>query len=284
MRFFEREAVTGGWATCPTTENAFLRILSHPSYRRSLGNPMEARRVLSRLMAAPGHQFWPEDLTLTDDRLQPKLPASKHLTDHFLLALAMKHGGPVCHVRHQHQLRASSRWASRASRHPDNLTGIGVRDRFLMGDPSLEADDPIFQDCRSGFCGTSAEGDGMPLLGPLTASLVQDECDSSGLVRQALQQDCSSGDPKAANRNDAEHQGANFDSGSTRGRKMPSLGEGWTVSACPVRSRGRRCPQWRALQAMHSSRNLNKAHHRTDARSAKNSFKWRRSTRFQLQL
>ena len=49
MRFFEREAVTGGWATCPTTENAFLRILSHPSYPRTLGSPVEARRVLSRL-------------------------------------------------------------------------------------------------------------------------------------------------------------------------------------------------------------------------------------------
>lgn len=47
----------------------------------------------SRTMAAPGHQYWPDDLTLTDDRLQPKLPASKHLTDHFLLALAVKHGG-----------------------------------------------------------------------------------------------------------------------------------------------------------------------------------------------
>jgi hypothetical protein len=54
---------------------------------------MEARRLLSRLMAEPGHQFWPDDLTLTDDRLPQKLPASKHLTDHFLLALAVKHGG-----------------------------------------------------------------------------------------------------------------------------------------------------------------------------------------------
>ncbi|MFM8419046.1 MAG: VapC toxin family PIN domain ribonuclease, partial [Verrucomicrobiota bacterium] len=41
----------------------------------------------------PGHQFWPDDVTLTDDRLYPQLPGSKHLTDHFLLALAVKHGG-----------------------------------------------------------------------------------------------------------------------------------------------------------------------------------------------
>lgn len=54
---------------------------------------MESRRVLSRLYAAPGHHFWPDDLTLTDSRLHPQLPASKHLTDHFLLALVVKYGG-----------------------------------------------------------------------------------------------------------------------------------------------------------------------------------------------
>ena len=54
---------------------------------------MESRRVLERLLASPGHHFWPDDLSLTDSRLHPELPASKHLTDHFLLALAVKHAG-----------------------------------------------------------------------------------------------------------------------------------------------------------------------------------------------
>jgi predicted nucleic acid-binding protein len=44
-------------------------------------------------MAAPGHQFWPDDLTLTNERHHPQLPGSKNLTDYFLLALAVKHGG-----------------------------------------------------------------------------------------------------------------------------------------------------------------------------------------------
>jgi hypothetical protein len=30
---------------------------------------------------------------MTDERLHPQLPGSKHLTEHFLLALAVKHGG-----------------------------------------------------------------------------------------------------------------------------------------------------------------------------------------------
>jgi toxin-antitoxin system PIN domain toxin len=93
LRFFQDEAVPGGWATCPLTENAFVRILSQPSYLRSLGSPAEARRVLLRLLASPGHQFWPDDISLSDTRLFPALPASKHLTDLYLLALAVKHGG-----------------------------------------------------------------------------------------------------------------------------------------------------------------------------------------------
>jgi hypothetical protein len=93
LRFFEHEAVPGGWATCPLTENAFVRILSQPTYPRRLGSPAEARRILLRLRGSPGHQFWPDDVSLTDSRLFPALPGSRHLTDLYLLALAVKHGG-----------------------------------------------------------------------------------------------------------------------------------------------------------------------------------------------
>lgn len=93
LRFFENEAVRGGWATCPLTENAFIRILSHPRYPRSLGSPAEARRLLLRLLAAPGHQFWPDDLSLADTQVFSVLPSSQSLTDLYLLALAVKHAG-----------------------------------------------------------------------------------------------------------------------------------------------------------------------------------------------
>jgi uncharacterized protein len=95
LRFFQHEAVPGGWATCPLTENAFLRILSQPSYLRTLGSPIGARRVLLRLIASPGHEFWSDDVSLSDIRLFPTLPASKHLTDLYLLGLAVKHGAAL---------------------------------------------------------------------------------------------------------------------------------------------------------------------------------------------
>ncbi len=54
---------------------------------------MEVRPLLDALRAAPGHQFWPDDISLMDIHIFPTLPASKHLTDLYLLALAVKHGG-----------------------------------------------------------------------------------------------------------------------------------------------------------------------------------------------
>lgn len=93
LQFFETAAVPGGWATCPLTENAFLRILSHPRYPRNAGSPGEVRRILHRLISAPGHNFWPDDLSLTSERDFPTLTTSRHLTDLYLLGLAVKHGG-----------------------------------------------------------------------------------------------------------------------------------------------------------------------------------------------
>jgi len=93
LRFFEHRAVREGWATCPLTENAFLRIQGRSGSGRSIGSTREARTVLTTLLAAPGHHFWPDDLSLVDDRLFPVLPPSADLTDIYLLALAVKHGG-----------------------------------------------------------------------------------------------------------------------------------------------------------------------------------------------
>jgi len=93
LRFFETRATVDGWATCPLTENAFIRILGGPSYPFGPGSPGEARRLLESVCAAPGHQFWPDDLSLSDARVFPTLPPSPHLTDIYLLALAVQHGG-----------------------------------------------------------------------------------------------------------------------------------------------------------------------------------------------
>ncbi len=93
LRFFEQSAAVEGWATCPLTENAFIRILGGPLYPGGPRSTMEARRLLASILRAPGHQFWPDDLSLADPRCFPNLPGPKSLTDLYLLGLAVKHGG-----------------------------------------------------------------------------------------------------------------------------------------------------------------------------------------------
>lgn len=80
-----------GWATCPLTENAFLRIMGAATYPGRVGDPMSLRTLLRQMCAFPGHQFWADDLSLRDTTLFPTLTGSKHLTDIYLLALAVEH-------------------------------------------------------------------------------------------------------------------------------------------------------------------------------------------------
>lgn len=89
-----REHSGSGWATCPLTENALLRIMGQPAYPGGPGRPEAMRPLLQHLRSLPGHQFWPDDVSLADQTLVPSFNgvASKALTDLYLLALAVRHG------------------------------------------------------------------------------------------------------------------------------------------------------------------------------------------------
>ncbi len=87
----ERQA----WATCPLTENGFVRILGHSGYPGFDGGTEEARAALRALTSAPGHQFWPDEVSVVNTAAFPRMASSKHLTDHYLLALAVHRGGQL---------------------------------------------------------------------------------------------------------------------------------------------------------------------------------------------
>jgi toxin-antitoxin system PIN domain toxin len=86
-----------GWATCPIVENGVIPIVGHPSYPRQsgAGSPPEVARLLHDLRGAPGHAFWPDDISLLDAEFidLDAILHSRHITDSYLLALAVKHGG-----------------------------------------------------------------------------------------------------------------------------------------------------------------------------------------------
>jgi toxin-antitoxin system PIN domain toxin len=90
--FFEK-AMVDGWSTCAITENGFIRIFGNPGFPGGPGNAEKARRTIQQWKSTSGYQFWVDDLSLCDASHFPALPHSKHLTDCYLLALAVKRGG-----------------------------------------------------------------------------------------------------------------------------------------------------------------------------------------------
>lgn len=84
-----------GWRTCPVTENAFLRILSHPAYPNS---PLPVLDLAGRLeelkQSATDHDFWPDDVSLSRWVQQAgQSLSSSRVTDAALLKLAAtRHG------------------------------------------------------------------------------------------------------------------------------------------------------------------------------------------------
>jgi len=54
-----------GWASCPITQNGFVRIISQPRYPSPVA-PAEAADLLERATATTWHEFWPCDVSLLD--------------------------------------------------------------------------------------------------------------------------------------------------------------------------------------------------------------------------
>jgi toxin-antitoxin system PIN domain toxin len=89
------QQLSDGWATCPLTENGFVRILGHPSYPGWPGTAGRAADALRKLIATvPGHRFLPDEISLLDLSFVPSLEGvgPRALTDLYLLALAVHHG------------------------------------------------------------------------------------------------------------------------------------------------------------------------------------------------
>lgn len=84
------------WATCPLTENGFIRIVSSVAYSARHLTVVGATESLNGLCRNwRQHSFWPIDLSLTDASVfrSELIVSPKQLTDVCLLALAVKHDG-----------------------------------------------------------------------------------------------------------------------------------------------------------------------------------------------
>ncbi len=104
-----------GWATCPLTQVAFVRLSSNPAFTKEAVSPPEAMRMLQKICQRPHHHFWPASLSAYCDELDRlHLLGHRQVTDAYLLGLAIHHHGRLVSLDQgiRHLLPHNSAWAS----------------------------------------------------------------------------------------------------------------------------------------------------------------------------
>lgn len=83
-----------GWASCPITQIGCVRIMSQPAYPGAVTASDIAGR-LAEACAHEAHAFWPADVDLAGEGAArwSQVLGHRQVTDTYLLALAVHHGG-----------------------------------------------------------------------------------------------------------------------------------------------------------------------------------------------
>jgi predicted nucleic acid-binding protein len=89
--------VRQGWATCPFTQAAFVRIISNPAFSPDAVTPPEAMSVLSSNLAHRFHRFCRVDLRFSEavEDFRDGLVGHRQVTDAYLLGLAVHNNGKL---------------------------------------------------------------------------------------------------------------------------------------------------------------------------------------------
>jgi toxin-antitoxin system PIN domain toxin len=86
-----------GWATCPLTENGFLRIVTNPATGIPVQRPVEVLDRLCTFRKSGHHRFWPDSVSLADTRVfnASIIRGHRQVSDIYLLGLAAHEGGAL---------------------------------------------------------------------------------------------------------------------------------------------------------------------------------------------
>ncbi len=92
-RFLDTQ-IADGWASCAITQNGFVRVISQPRYP-SPAAPAQAMERLARACSGSAHAFWACDISALDHTVvdRTRVHGPRQVTDAYLLALAVRHGG-----------------------------------------------------------------------------------------------------------------------------------------------------------------------------------------------
>ena len=94
VRTWFREKGADRFRTCPLTQTGFVRISSNPRFTAEAVQPVDALALLRKVCAMPGHEFWPDDLSLAEaPAAMSHLAGHRQVTDAYLLALVVSRDG-----------------------------------------------------------------------------------------------------------------------------------------------------------------------------------------------
>ena len=81
-------AGSGGlFATCPVTQGALIRFMLRARAGTTIA---QAKRLLARILALPGHEFWPDSVSYLE-LPEAGVTGYRQVTDAYLVALARHH-------------------------------------------------------------------------------------------------------------------------------------------------------------------------------------------------
>ena len=91
------------WATCPLTENGFLRTATALAKAHAPTSVAELVEGLRTFTSSGRHTFWADEISLIDDRLfdTERVVGHRQLTDVYLLGLAVKRRGILATFDHK---------------------------------------------------------------------------------------------------------------------------------------------------------------------------------------
>jgi toxin-antitoxin system PIN domain toxin len=96
QHWFDRNSHEG-WATCPLTQAAFVRIVTNPAFSSDAVTAQEAVKLLSSNFDNPSHQFWGDEISFAG-AVQPferRLKGHQQVTEAYLLGLAIHKKGKL---------------------------------------------------------------------------------------------------------------------------------------------------------------------------------------------
>ncbi len=86
-----------GWATCPATQSAFVRLSANPAVVKTTTTAGDALRLLEANAASPEHIFWSQDRALWEilPEIKARLIGHQQAAEALLLDLAIRNHGKL---------------------------------------------------------------------------------------------------------------------------------------------------------------------------------------------